>query len=386
MALVKTKKPAAKKITAAPKKTTAKTKAAKPSTKAASTKAKAPQEILAIETFAKFGGYRTAVDKDEAVFDEGEIIYIVEVDADAEEGVMYNAIKASDISEWQENGDENVVGGQVAASEIIPLKGGALTKAAETYMPVAVIGRLAEMLEEHGGDAIDVAIDLNRDIQETYFWLGGALAKVLQEGKYLTDNGGTYEGDDAFNEFCQSEFGFKASKGRQLARIYSTFSSIPDFEAEKLAGIGWSIAAKIEKYVTPENVDDVIDAASDDGVTQRTVDSVMREKFVAGNTTPSGKSASRDTVKFITMNFRLGEDSGETVRLALNQCMKQNGISETEAIERICVEWAQDHVQAKTVQSAIARKAKKSQQARESETKPAAEPKAKTAPRTRKAA
>lgn len=346
------------------KKAPAKGKAAKAPAKA--TKPKTPENLIEVDQFAKFTGYRNEVPADEAFFEAGETVYIVE-HAEEEEGILYNAIKASDVEEYLENGLDSIEGAQIAPSECNALKGGNLEKAKEAYLPITLVGRMGELLEENNGDAIDTAIHLNQTIQENYFYLGGALAEILKHGSHLTENGGDYEGEDAFNDFTQAEFGFKASKGRQLARIYTTFSNLPDFDPQELAGIGWSIAGKLEKYVTADNVDEVLETAKEEGVTQRTVDSIMQEKFVdASGKTPSGKASTRGEKLVIkTMNFRLSEDSAETVELALQQCMKQNGIESMElALERIALEWAQEFAATDTAKRKIKTKANKAEKAR----------------------
>lgn len=365
-------KPSAKK--AAPKKAPAK-KAPEAAAKPAKA---APVNILEDGSFAKFTGYRTEVAADEAVFADGDVIYIVEHE-EAEDGILYSAIKAEDVGEYLENGDENVEGGQVGGSEVSELKGGALDKARDAYMPIAMVGRMDELLEEAGGNAIDVAVQLNQDIQESYFYMGGALSMVLQSGAYLTENGGEYEGEDAFNDFCQAEFGFKASKGRQLARIYNTFSNLSDFDPEKLRGIGWSLAGKAEKYVTDENVNEVLEEVAADGVTQRNVDTILSEKFTdAQGTSASGRATTRgDKLQLTTLSFRLTEDGAETVKIALQQCMKQKGIEhENEALEAIMVEWGQEHIETKTAKQKLGAKARKAAAAREGAAKKAAPKKA----------
>jgi hypothetical protein len=361
---------------AAAKKAPAKKKTAPKATAKAATKPKVPDNVLAEGTFAKFNGYRADVSKDEAAFEEGQVIYIIGTD-ESDEGLLYNAIPADQVSTFQEDGEDAVEGGQVAPSELTELKGGALDKAREAFMPIPLVGRMEEILAEADGDPIEAAVLLNNDIQEAYFYMGGALARALQEGKYLTENGGDYSGDEAWSDFCQAEFGFKGSKGRQLARIYSTFSALPDFDPEKLVGIGWSIANKAEKYVTAENVDEVLETAA--GETQRTVDAVLQEKFSVAGVAASGRATSRGE-KLVTkkFNFSLDEAAGETVELVLQQCMKQNGIDNMNfALERICTEWAQDHIEATSVAKRIqgkANKAAKARQAREAEKSSAKEP------------
>lgn len=379
--VTKTKaKPAAKK---APVK-----KATKAAAKAPANKA--PAKVIENGMFAKFTGYRSEVAADEAIFTEGDVVYIIESE-ETESGLLYSAIKAEDVGEFLENGDESVEGGQVAGSEVSELKGGALDKAREAFVPIVQIGRMEELLSEAGDDAIAAAVELNQQIQENYFYMGGALAMILQSGVHLVENGGEYEGEDAFNDFCQAEFGFKASKGRQLARIYATFSSIPDFEPDSLRGIGWSIAGKIEKYVTNENFEEVIEAAAAPDVTQRTVDTVMREKFVeADGKSASGRATTRgEKLVTVNMSFRLSEDSAETVKIALQQFMKQRGVASEElALEGIMVEWGQEHIETKTAKQKLGARARKAAAARENKEAGTTKAPAKKAPtpRAKKAA
>jgi hypothetical protein len=380
MAATKTKvKPASAK---APAKTRT---AAKPkASTAAAEKPKAPSVVLTVGSFAKFTGYRSALEADEVIFAEGEVLYIVEVD-ETDDGVLYSAVKAEDTAEYMENGDANVVGGQVAGSEVTELKGGALEKARDTYMPVNAIGDLAEMLAEND-NVIEVAESLNQSIQQSYFYLGGALAMVLQRGAYLKENGGEFEGEEAFGEFCQETFSFKASKGRQLARMYQTFSQIEGFDPARLDQIGWSKAAIAERFVTEDTVDEILQLAED--TSQRELAVKLKEKFVKEDgSTSSGKAASRATIKKISMSFSFEEDSADTVKLAIEACMKQSGIeNEALALERICTEWAGSFIEAPTAQKRIQTKANKAAKAREAAAKPAAAPKAAAKPRAKPAA
>lgn len=360
------------------KKTTAK----KASTKAAE-KPKVPEKILENGSFVKFTGYRNEVGADEAVFEPDEILWIVGHSQDEENGLLYEAIKASEIAEYEED-PEGPTGGEVAPGEIAELKGGALDKAREKFVPVAVMGKLEEMLSEND-NAVEVAILLNQEIQETSFWLGGALAIVLQEGTYLKANGGDFEGDDAWNEFCQAEFDFKGSKGHQLARIYRTFSQIEGFDPSRIDTVGWSKAAIAERFVTPENVDEVLELA--ESTTQRELAHTLKEKYVTDGVSASGRQASRgDQIVKKTLSFRLDEDSAEGVQLAIQACMKQNGIeNEALALEHICVQWASEHVEAPSAQKRINSKINKAQKARAAASAPAEAPAKKTTTR-RKAA
>lgn len=364
MAQTKTK-PQAK--AAAPAKAAA--KGAKPkATKAneAAAKPKAPSVIFEEGQLVKFTGYRSNVSKDEAVFKAEDVLYIVSVEQSDEKGVLYTAIKASDIEEYETNGDDNVTGGEVAPTEVSELKGSALDKARDQFIPVVKIGRLAEMLEAND-DVVEVALDLNREIQANFFWLGGALALTLQKGAHLKANGGNYAGEEAFHDFCNAEFGFSGSKGRALARIYTTFSGLENFDPDSLAGIDWSKVSIAERFVTPENVNEVLEIA--EGTTQRELAVTLKQKFASDGKTASGKAASRgagSTLSKKTLTFKLDEDSADTVELVLTQGMKQTGLESPAAmLERICIEWAEANVDGDAAKKRIQNKAKQAAKARE---------------------
>lgn len=374
MALAKTKKPAAKKTGTA----VAKSKAKKAAPKAA-VKPKQPEKIFEDNTFVKFTGYRNDVDPSEVVFQEGEVVYIIgheEDEEDEEAGLMYTAIKASDIPEYEASGTDNVTGGEVSPSELSAITGRALEKVQAEFTPVPVYGRLEEMLAEND-NPIEVAIELNHQVQETYYWLGGALAMVMQSGAYLVEKGGEFSGEDAWNDFCQAEFDFKGSKGHDLVRIYRVFSSIEGFDPSKIDTIGWSKAAIAANYVTPDNVDEVIELA--ESTSQRELRPVLKERYVGEDgTTAAGKAASRgSTIKKVTMTFSLDEAVAEAVQLAITSAIKQKGIEGPEkvqyalALEAICVEWANEHIEAETKKKSITAKINKAQKAREQASAPA---------------
>ena len=362
MAVATKAKPKAARTKAAPK--------AKPAAKE-----KAPKPIVALEVgaFATFTGYKAEVSKDEQVFKDGDLVYIIEVIEDEEQGLMYAAIPPEQIPAFQDDGEDAVQGGAVAPQELAALKSTALDKAREKFVPVTLLGKLEDMFAEHDGSAIEVARELNDTIQAQYFWLGGALARVLQDGSYLDENGGDYTGETAFEDFCRAEFDFGASKGRQLARLYATFSKLPEFDVDQLASYSWSLIAKAERFVTADNVDEVLEVVGNS--TQRNVDDNLKSKFSSeSNVTASGKAATRSGPNIVkkALSFRMEESSAETVELALKQCMSESGIESPElALERICLEWAQDHVSGDAAKKRIEAKQRKAEAARNKAAKPA---------------
>jgi hypothetical protein len=361
MALKSKAKPAAKGKTT--KATATKKKATKASEETAAPSK--PAEILEEGTFVAFTGYKSAQDmpKDEIIFKEGDTLYIVEVEED-EDGVAYGAINAEDLATFLESGLDEIEGGQVSPSEVRPLKGGALVKAEDTFMPIRQVGKMEELLAEHDGSAVETAVALNEQIAENYFYLGGALAEVLRSGAYLKENGGDFSGDDAFHEFCQATFDFKGSKGRALARIYHTFSKIEGFEPSMIEGIGWSKAAIAERFVTEDNLPAILETAST--TTQRELALELSDKYAKDNTTTSGRAASRGpSIVRTTLKFTLEENAAETVTLAIQHGMKQTGVQdESLMLEMICSEWAEEHLETKSHKAAIAKKTKAAAAAR----------------------
>jgi hypothetical protein len=373
----RTKAPAAKATASAKSKgTAAKGKAAAP--KAAESTAvvpssKKPEKLLDAHTFVTFQGYATELPQDERVFEKDQVLYIISVEETAD-SVRYAACKADEVAAYLSDGEDAVDGGEVAHNEVRELKGSALEKAQDAYMPVTVVGHLQELMDDNSEDPIAVARALNSEIAESYFWMGGSLAIILQTGAHLKENGGEYEGEDAFNEFCQTEFGFKASKGRALARIYLTYSKLEGFDPTALGGIGWSKVSIAERFVTSENVEEVLALAAES--TQNNLPMVLKEKYeTAAGTTASGRAASRQVITKKTIIFKLEEAAAETVELAIKYGMTQFGIASADMmIERICSEWASEHLETKAHKEKIAAKVKvmaKQRQAAEAEKAPA---------------
>lgn len=330
-------------------------KAAKPAAKASGKAKKAdtskavapakPVKLLEVGAFATFTGYKTDVGED-AVFKENEKVYIVEVTPqEGDKAAVYTAVDLDSIETYLNNPeDDEVRGGEVGVNEVTPIRGEELTTLREKHVPVKLVGRMAKLLETQEGDKIAIAKGLYESAQEDYFYLGGLLAMILQDGSYLKENGGEYEGDDAFNQFCVDTFGFEQGKGRDLARIYTTMAALPNFEPAMLKKIGWSNARAIQRYVTEDNLEEVLALAEDK--TQRELPMVLKERFVGEtNTTPSGATATRATVKKTTLSFKLLEDAASGITMTIQAVMKATGAKdEAAALETIVMTYAQEHL------------------------------------------
>lgn len=337
-----------------PAKTAAKGKpaAAKASGKAkkASTTAKAvapakPIKLLEVGSFATFTGYKTDIG-DDAVFKTDEKVYIVEVTPqEGDKAAVYTAVDLDSIETYLANPeDEDVRGGEVGVNEVTQIKGSEEVTLREKHVPIKLVGRMGKLLESHDGDKIAIAKGLYESAQEDYFYLGGVIAMILQDGSYLKENGGDYEGDDAFNQFCVDTFGFEQGKGRDLARIYTTFAAMPEFKPEMLKKVGWSNARAIQRYATNDNLEEVIELAAEK--TQRELPMILKERFVGeGNTTPSGAAATRATVKKSTLTFKLLEDAASGITMTIQAVMKTGAYKdESSALEHIVMTYAQEHL------------------------------------------
>ncbi|UUV43827.1 hypothetical protein RCKICKAPOO_86 [Rhodobacter phage RcKickapoo] len=352
-----------------PAKAAAKGKAAPKASEATAATKAAPVTLLEVGTFVTFTGYKAlgTMPKDEIVFKEGQVLYIAEI-VDGEAGATYNCVLGDDVAAYLTEGEEGeFTGGEVSPHEVRELKGAQLEKAQEQFMPVVQIGLMGEYLEENGNDPVATAIALSENIQQSYFYLGGALAEVLRTGVYLKSNGGDYEGDEAFNDFCQENFGFKASKGRGLARVYQTYSRIPGFDPQMLENVGWSKAAIAERFIPtddPETVEEILTIAA--ATTQRELANELTAKYSEGNKSVSGRPVSRGpTMVRRTMKFVLEENAADTVSLVLQAGMKQMGIAdEATMLELICQQWAEGNLEAAKAKSSIAAKAKLAAKAR----------------------
>lgn len=349
---------------AAPKALNKTEKAKKVSTKAVENKAPAKTEVALLDqnTFVKFSGYVSEVPENEQDFEKGDVLYIVGIQpASGDEPTMYNVIPANQVALYTEDPEsEDIEASQLVVQEVAALGGRALTEARDSFLPIPSIGKLDSIIEEAEGDLVEAARGLFSDLEENSFYLGGVLAKVRREGSHLKENGGEYEGDTAWEEFCQSEFGFGGAKGGDLARQYTTFAAIEGFDPASLADIGWSKLREIQRYVTEDNVDELLEEAKTS--TKRELSVKLVEKFAGeGNKTESGKTATRGggsaSVKMLAITLKLPETAHEGVTLALKEAMKLYGVNtEAEAFERVVMAWADDHVQSATKKKQIASK------------------------------
>ena len=344
---------------------------AKKATAAKEKPTKAVAEVVALEpnTFVKFTGYINETAEEDQLFQKGEILYIVGVqEATDESPLKYECIKGSDVSAYMDDPeDEGIEGQELAVQEVQAVTGRALAEANENFLPIPSVGDLDSIIEEAGGNLIDAAETTFGKIEQSFFYLGGLLARIRREGVYLKENGGEYEGDSAWDDFCQAEFSFGGAKGGDLARMYTTFAAIPGFDPAKLSDIGWSKVREIQRFVTEDNYEALIEDAR--SLTREELKVQLTTKYVDDTgRTPSGavaqRTGGRNAVKTVTLNFKLVEENATAVQMALAEAKKTYGVeSDSEALSRIIMAWAEDHVSSATKQKRITAKIAKAEKA-----------------------
>ena len=101
--------------------------------------------------------------------------------------------------------------------------------------------------------ALAEAVKLHTNVDNTYFRLGGILAKIL-ENKWFDDH-------ETFGEYVEETFGFKERKARYLIEIYVELVNqrIPH---EKVSILGWTKIKMLAKHLDVNNVDEWVERAS----------------------------------------------------------------------------------------------------------------------------
>ena len=197
------------------------------------------------------------------------------------------------------------------------------------------VGRLDSIIQENGS-VLEAAQKLYESTGEDLFYLGGLLAKLYHEkveGKHLFATYGYTDDTEGWNLFCFDKFGFKGRKGFYLKDIYIRYTSIPDFNFEKIKQIGWSKAALLASSVEEGNVDELVEEAKTTSIRE------LKEKLQASNVEAGLRN------KQITFTFKLFADQAEIVRNAITQVQQDFGYENpNQAFEHIITEWAEEHL------------------------------------------
>lgn len=353
MATATLKKPtAAKPALKAPAKPAAKPKgpiaAKKPPAKPAKA-AKPAKEIKPFESgdIVIFKAY--ASPGEDQNFTEGMELAVVGT-SERDGGVFIACVPAGQYHAYQADNDS------VSGEELMDTEVKRTSRKVEAPYQLAVVGDVNKLLKSHDNDPLKVAKDLYGKTQEAFFYLGGMFAKLWKESNdegvklfatYKKPDGGRYAEDSAgFDEFLTTEFGREfggMSKAKKLISVYETFSVLPDAAkvVKEIEKVGWWKASLIASYVTPDNAEQLVKEAANSSSTK--LEETLKTKYTtAGNTTPSGKQASRTTIRRTTFGpYKLYEDQAEGVEYIMKAASKQSGIQDANALfEHIVTEWA----------------------------------------------
>jgi len=333
----------------------------KATTKSASKPAKAkPGKVTeyAVGDHVSFVGYKDA--STEAVFEAGERLVVVGERKEAGHQIL-ECVFHEDVPLYEADPEDGDYRGQeLDAGEVKRAKGAAPKPAA---LPVTItdVGDVAKIVKK-SGDLLEAAQDLYADINKSYFAFGGLLAHLY----YDRDENGiplykSKYGSEDFKSFCMEHFGFKERKGTYWIDVYMQFSKIKGFKPETLQSIGWSKAAEIARYVTDENVNELVEKADSLPIVELRQN--LQENYVTEGKTASGRnSGTRSTkVKKISFGFQLFEDAAEGVKMILDAADKQLGTDRNQTFETILTQWASENLSetvGKKVQRAVNAKRK----------------------------
>jgi hypothetical protein len=353
-------KPAAGKLTSKLKSGTAlkssKTeKAVKAATKAKAKATKAPR--FKVGDTVEFVGYVSQ--KEEAVFETGDRLVIVNEGKDENNQVYYACVKEEDYSDYQADA-ESVMGEELFATEI---KKAEKLPVDEYTIQVVHIHQFDALLKEAKGDPLAAAKLAFERAAENQFLLGGALAecyknqKFREYGEYADEEveGKTRKGS-GWNKFCQENFGLNGRKAESIMQIYQRWGAA-GADLDKLATdkkIGWVKLSYAAPHVTAENRDEILAIAKTASVEE--FRSTIKQDYVSAG---GGTRTVAPKMKRTKLNFSLYEDAGEGVKYILETAQKKFGHSDaSETLECILYQWASEHLDDKVVSSAQNRQRK----------------------------
>lgn len=345
--------PKGKSASAKPGKLKAPTKGGKPA-KAKVEKVKAAP-ILKNGTVGEFLAYQNNR-TETPMFEKGERIVVVGHEKDADKNVHYTCIKEGDYAAYKQNAeDENVNGDQLFAAEFKVLEN---EKVDEYALTVPDTERLTELLAENENDALATAKALIESANESYFYLGGCLAK-LYAGQTFRDAGekGAYNdeiGKDkepvkgtGWDKFCRENFDMGGRKALGLISIYRSFSVLPDIDLDEISRnpkIGWVKLEQMATVVKPDNVAELLEQAQENNVED--FRALIKSDYQAVGRGAAQAGGASAKIKRTSFGFKLFEDAGAAVQFIIAQAQKQYGYGDDAnmAFEHIMTEWANDHL------------------------------------------
>ncbi len=205
--------------------------------------------------------------------------------------------------------------------------------AAAPAAEVAPVEEVIEELENEDADVlalvngeenlIDVARDLEADIESKNYTLGGVLFHIHKDGSYKELDDGAYAEDKGFEAFVETYFNFGYRKAMNLIQIYTNFTKAGiENPAEVVAQLGWTKASKIAPTLTAETAVDLIELASTNTV--KSLSEAIQTQNVSVGGTPGEKKA-KTIIKLVYF-----EDEGASIAAALASVKETQGLKSIE--------------------------------------------------------
>lgn len=200
---------------------------------------------------------------------------------------------------------------------------------------------VADVLEQHEGDALAAAGALAEAKERTIFTLGGVLAFIKRNNSFtdIEVNGDlVYEkGLKGFNAYVKDELGVEARSAAYYVDLYEMFSQVTS--EEKIAKIGWTKLRELlplKTVIDEKNVDKWLKKAKE-MPTKELHDLVTKELVNAGEKT----HGNRQTAEQTTFKFVVHNDQANTLEEAIAKAKDIIGddCSDGAALVHIVSEW-----------------------------------------------
>lgn len=177
------------------------------------------------------------------------------------------------------------------------------------------------------------------NIDHDYFRLGGVLSMINGQGWFMDKN---YEN---FRAFVESEAGIQYRKAMYLIEIYNGLVE-SGVLWDQVKSVGWTKMKEIARIITPENVTEWVDLATN--MTTLQLQEHIKQKTAGDSAKGEGKDL-EEVKKTTTMTFKVHTDQKTTIREALVKCKHETGTDvDSVALEHICLDFlGGDHKLAK---------------------------------------
>lgn len=308
----------------------------------------------------EFLGYADA-SNDSPVFEPGNRLTITAKKKDDDNKTIYEAVKSEDYTAYQSDPD-SVEGDQVLPSEIKKAEKAVVDPYA---IEVKAVGKLEEVLAEHGDDPLAAAQAMQEEAAENMFYFGGLVAqlyanKSFQEyGDYQDEvvDGKTKYGT-GWDKFCRAELNLNGRDAQRYINIYQKFSGIDGLDwagITKNKKIGFVKLDAMARVVTQENVTELLDKAVE--VNVEDFKNVIKTDYVTEGEARQGGSGPK--VKRLKVNYQLFEDQAEGVNYVLEAAAKALGLDDpNQVFEVIVMQWGATYLTDSAMAKARAAKRK----------------------------